>query len=28
MYIGIGDRKTPVAGGAGRMYLDDIRVTP
>jgi hypothetical protein len=27
MYIGVGDRKTPVAGGAGRLYIDDIRVT-
>jgi hypothetical protein len=27
MYIGLGDRKAPVAGGAGRLYIDDIRVT-
>jgi hypothetical protein len=27
MYIGVGDRKTPVAGGAGRIYVDDIQVT-
>jgi len=27
MYIGVGDRKNPVAGGAGRIYIDDIRVT-
>ena len=27
MYLGIGDRANPVAGGAGRLYLDDIRVT-
>jgi hypothetical protein len=27
MYIGVGDRKTPVAGGAGRLYVDDIQVT-
>jgi len=27
MYLGVGDRKTPVAGGAGRLYIDDIRVT-
>jgi hypothetical protein len=26
MYIGIGDRSKPTAGGAGRIYLDDIRV--
>ena len=27
LYIGVGDRQTPVAGGAGRLYIDDIRVT-
>ncbi|MCU0913037.1 MAG: hypothetical protein MUC88_00565, partial [Planctomycetes bacterium] len=27
MYLGLGDRSKPVAGGAGRIYLDDIRVT-
>jgi transposase len=27
LYIGAGDRKTPVAGGSGRIYVDDIRVT-
>jgi hypothetical protein len=27
MYIGVGDRKNPAAGGAGRLYIDDIRVT-
>ena len=27
MYLGVGDRKAPVAGGAGRIYIDDIRVT-
>jgi hypothetical protein len=27
LYIGVGDRKTPVAGGSGRIYVDDIRVT-
>ena len=26
MYIGVGDRKSPKAGGAGRLYIDDIRV--
>jgi hypothetical protein len=24
--IGVGDRKNPVAGGAGRIYIDDIQV--
>ena len=28
LYIGVGDRKTPVKGGTGRIYIDDIRVTP
>jgi len=27
LHIGAGDRKAPKAGGAGSMYLDDIRVT-
>jgi hypothetical protein len=27
LYLGVGDRKTPVAGGTGRIYIDDIRVT-
>jgi len=27
LYIGVGDRKNPVADGAGRIYIDDIRVT-
>jgi hypothetical protein len=27
MYIGIGDRASPAAGGAGLIYIDDIRVT-
>jgi regulation of enolase protein 1 (concanavalin A-like superfamily) len=27
LYIGVGDRKNPVAGGAGRIYIDDIRLT-
>ncbi len=27
LYIGVGDRKTPAAGGAGRLHIDDIRVT-
>ena len=26
MYIGVGDRKNPKAGGAGSLYIDDIRV--
>jgi len=26
LYIGVGDRKNPVAGGAGRIYIDDIQV--
>ncbi len=25
-YLGVGDKKTPVGGAAGRMYFDDIRV--
>jgi len=27
LYIGVGDRKAPAAGGSGRLYIDDIRVT-
>jgi hypothetical protein len=27
LYVGVGDRANPVAGGAGRIYIDDIRVT-
>jgi hypothetical protein len=27
MYIGVGDRKAPVADGSGRIYIDDIRLT-
>jgi len=27
MYLGVGDRKNPVAGGAGRIYFDDIQLT-
>jgi hypothetical protein len=27
LYVGVGDRQTPVKGGAGRLYLDDIRLT-
>ena len=27
LYIGVGDRKAPAKGGAGRIYIDDIRVT-
>ena len=26
MYIGVGDRKSPTAGGAGSLFIDDIRV--
>jgi len=26
MYLGVGDRKAPKAGGAGTIYVDDIRV--
>jgi hypothetical protein len=26
MYIGVGDRAAPKAGGAGKIYVDDIRV--
>ncbi len=27
LYIGVGDRKNPAAGGTGRIYIDDIRVS-
>jgi hypothetical protein len=27
MYVGVGDRKNPVPDGAGRIYIDDIRIT-
>jgi hypothetical protein len=27
LYLGVGDRDAPTAGGAGRLYIDDIRVT-
>jgi len=27
LYIGVGDRKNPVAGGSGRIFIDDIRVS-
>jgi hypothetical protein len=27
LYLGVGDRKSPVADGFGRIYIDDIRVT-
>ena len=27
LYIGVGDRNAPAAGGSGRIYIDDIRVT-
>jgi hypothetical protein len=27
MSIGVGDRTSPAAGGSGRLYIDDIRVT-
>jgi hypothetical protein len=26
LYLGVGDRASPVAGGSGRIYIDDIRV--
>jgi len=27
VYVGVGDRKSPKAGGAGRLYFDDLCVT-
>jgi len=27
LYIGVGDKASPKAGGAGKIYVDDIRVT-
>jgi regulation of enolase protein 1 (concanavalin A-like superfamily) len=27
LYVGVGDRKSPVVDGSGRIYIDDIRVT-
>jgi hypothetical protein len=27
LYLGVGDRKSPSAGGAGRVFVDDIRLT-
>jgi len=27
VYIGVGDRNSPKTGGAGKVYIDDIRVT-
>jgi hypothetical protein len=27
LYIGVGDRNAPAKGGAGRIYIDDIRLT-
>ncbi len=27
LYVGVGDRNSPKAGGAGRIYIDDIRLT-
>jgi hypothetical protein len=27
LYIGVGNRTNPTRGGAGRIYIDDIRVT-
>jgi hypothetical protein len=27
LYLGVGDRDAPTAGGAGKLYIDDIRVT-
>jgi hypothetical protein len=26
LYVGAGNRNNPVPGGAGRVYIDDIRV--
>jgi len=27
LYIGVGDKKSPAAGGSGRVFVDDIQVT-
>jgi hypothetical protein len=27
MYLGIGDRQDPAAGGSGRLFIDDLRLT-
>ncbi len=27
LYLGVGDRASPAAGGSGRIYIDEIRVT-
>jgi hypothetical protein len=27
LYLGVGDRDAPTAGGAGKVYIDDIRLT-
>ncbi len=27
VYLGVGDRTTPAAGGSGRIFIDDIQVT-
>jgi hypothetical protein len=27
IYLGVGDRNNPTPGGAGSLYIDDIRVT-
>ena len=27
MYLGVGSRTAPAAGGAGRIYVDDIYLT-
>jgi hypothetical protein len=27
LYLGVGDRASPAAGGFGRIYIDDIQVT-
>jgi hypothetical protein len=27
MIIGVGDRSVPKAGGSGKLYIDDIRLT-
>ena len=28
IYIGVGNRRTPVSNGVGRIYIDDIRLYP